>query len=428
MRTIKLSLIAAAAAASIAGCTVKDVDTPPLAGPSSLARTIMMVADRDTLIQDGVQEASIRLTAIVQPGQSENVRLRAEVVVDGVPQDYGTLSNKFPITPTTIFYRAPAAPTTPGGQIPTTVVIRVTPDDSGDFNAEVSRQLSLRLVPPGIILPTNPNLVPDFTFTPTTPAVLNVVTFDASPTTNGGASCRTACTFTWNFGDGTSGAGLTTTHQFRTVGNFAVSLTATDNRGASQSVVKVVPVAAGPPPTAQFTVSPTTPGVDQDVFFNASQSAPAANSGRTITSYDWSFGDGNRGSGVVTSHRYEAAGVYTVQLTVEDDAGSITNSAPTQLTVGQPAGPVPTAALTCTGGNAGRSQAVSCNASGSRPGSGSNVSSYTFNWGDGSPEETHTNPVQSHLYPHAGSYTVTVTVRDSLGRTATAQQSVTVAP
>ena len=34
---------------SIAACTVKDVDTPPLAGPSSLARTIVMVADRDTL-------------------------------------------------------------------------------------------------------------------------------------------------------------------------------------------------------------------------------------------------------------------------------------------------------------------------------------------------------------------------------------------
>src|SRR5687767_15800285 len=94
MRTIKLSLIAAIAATAVAGCTVKDVDTPAFSGPSSMARTIVMTADRDTLFQDGVSEAAIRLTAQVQPGQSENVRLRAQVFVDGVAQDFGTLSNK----------------------------------------------------------------------------------------------------------------------------------------------------------------------------------------------------------------------------------------------------------------------------------------------------------------------------------------------
>ena len=56
MRTIKLSLVAAVAASVFAGCTVEDVDTPPLAGPSSLARTILMIVDRDTLVQDGQQE------------------------------------------------------------------------------------------------------------------------------------------------------------------------------------------------------------------------------------------------------------------------------------------------------------------------------------------------------------------------------------
>ena len=107
MRTLRLSLVAAIATASIAACTVKEVDMPPLAGPSSLARTIIMIADRDTILQDGSQEAAIRLTAQVQPGQSENVRLRAQVFVDGVAQDFGTLSNKTPITPTTIFNTNP---------------------------------------------------------------------------------------------------------------------------------------------------------------------------------------------------------------------------------------------------------------------------------------------------------------------------------
>src|SRR5688572_27608239 len=268
MRTIKLSLVTALVASAFAGCTVKKVDTPALSGPSSLARTIIMTADRDTLLQDGSQEASIRLTAQVQPGQSENVRLRAQVFVDGVAQDFGTLSNKSPITPTTIFYRAPAAPTTVGGQVPTTVTIAVTPDDSGDFRGETTRTIDLRLIPPGVILPTNPNLAANFTFSPAAPLVMDVVSFDATTTTNNGASCATACTFAWDFGDGTTGTGQVTTHQFRRVGSFQVRLTVTDARGATAVSVRTVNVAPGAPPTnVSFTTSPANPGVNQEIFF-----------------------------------------------------------------------------------------------------------------------------------------------------------------
>ena len=62
MRTLKLTVLAALAATAVAGCTVQDVDTPPLAGPSSLARTIVITADRDTLLQDGLQEVGPQLT------------------------------------------------------------------------------------------------------------------------------------------------------------------------------------------------------------------------------------------------------------------------------------------------------------------------------------------------------------------------------
>lgn len=426
MRTIKLALIAALAVTTYSACTVKEVETPPLSGPSSLARTIVMFADRDTLVQDGNQEAAIRVTAQVQPGQSENVRLRAQVFVDGIAQDFGTLSNKNPITPTTIFYRAPAAPTTAGGHVPTTVTIAVTPDDSGDFRGETTRTIDLRLIPPGVILPINPNLVAAFTFTPAAPQVLNTVSFNAATTTNGGAACNTACNYAWDFGDGTGASGQTATHQFRTVGNFQVRLTVTDNRGATATAVQTIPVAPGTPPTALFTTSPATPGVNQDVFFNASQSTPAA--GRTITSYEWSFGDGDSGSGVVVSHRFTAPGTYQVQLTNTDDAGSIGRSAPAQLVVGGGAGPEPTAELTFSPAAPKPNTPVSFNASASRPGSGANIVSYVFNWGDGSLEETHTNPLQSHVYTGAGDFTATVTVTDSLGRKASAQVEVPVAP
>lgn len=425
MRTTKLSLIAALAATAFAACTVKDVDTPALAGPSALARTIIMVADRDTLLQDGVSEAAIRLTAVVQPGQSENVRLRAQVFVDGVAQDFGTLSNKNPITPTTIFYRAPAASTNPAGQVPTTVTISVTPDDQGDFRSEFSRELDIRLIPPGVILPNNPNLVPSFTLSPDPPKVMDVVTFDASATTNNGAACGTACTFAWDFGDGTTAAGQVVTHQFRRVGTFVVRLTVTDARGASAVRQVAVSVGEGEPPTASFTTSPSNPGVNQDVFFNASESKAVAP--RTIARYDWLFGDGNSGSGSVVTHRYTAPGNYSVQLTVTDDAGSVGRST-TSLQVGPVVGPEPTADLVCSPSSPKPGQTFSCNASGSRPSTGANITSYTFNWGDGSPEEVETSPLQTHTYRGTGTFTVTLTVRDSSGKSAFDQITVTVTP
>ena len=55
---------------------------------------------------------------------------------------------------------------------------------SGDFRSEFARELDLRLLPQGILLPINPNLAADFTFTPAAPKVLEVVTFDASTSTN----------------------------------------------------------------------------------------------------------------------------------------------------------------------------------------------------------------------------------------------------
>jgi PKD repeat protein len=423
MRTTTLALITALAAGTLAGCTVTDVDTPPLAGPSSFSRSILMQANKDTLQQDGFDEAAITLTALVQPGQSENISLRAQVFVDGVAQDFGTLSTKNPITPTTLLYRAPAAPSNPAGQVPTTVTIAVTPVDSGDFRAEVARTIDIRLVPPGVILPSNPNLAARFTFAPLTPQVLNTVTFDASTTTNGGSACLSACTYAWSFGDGTTGSGITLTHQFRTVGSFPVSLTVTDIRGASATTSQTVPVSPGTPPTASFTTSPATPGVDQDIFFNASASTPAA--GRSIVSYDWTFGDGASGTGVLTRHSYSGAGNYTVQLAATDDAGSIGRST-ASLQVGPTVGALPTADLTFLPAAPQPNQAVRFDASGSRPGSGATIVSYTFSWGDGSDDEVTTNPIQSHTYNPAGTYVATVTVRDSLGRTATAQVEVEV--
>lgn len=55
------------------------------------------------------------------------------------------------------------------------------------------------------------------------------------------------------------------------------------------------------------------------VFFDASRSTD--NIG--IIDYKWDFGDGSNGSGMATNHVYDAAGVYTVTLTVTDVSSNI---------------------------------------------------------------------------------------------------------
>ncbi|MEM2878246.1 MAG: PKD domain-containing protein [Candidatus Hadarchaeales archaeon] len=71
------------------------------------------------------------------------------------------------------------------------------------------------------------------------------------------------------------------------------------------------------PPTAMFTYSPSSPTVDDDVFFiNMSTDIDG-----TIISYSWNFGDGNTSTDQNPIHKYSTAGTYSVRLTVTDNGG-----------------------------------------------------------------------------------------------------------
>lgn len=425
MRTTLRLLTLIGVLSALAGCTVKDVDTPALAGPSTLAHSIVMVADRDTLTQNGVDFTDIRITSLGPNGQSESVALAAQIQIAGVAQDFGALSTKSVITPATIRYTAPAASTIAAAQQATTVTIAVTPASSGDFRGETARQLDLRLVPQGVILPTNPSLVAAFTFTPASPQAFQTVTFDAATSTinTPAVACTTSCTYAWNFGDGTTGTGITATKVFRSPGNFTVTLTVTDARGAQASTAKTVTTTTPAQPTGDFTLSPSTNiATNVDVAFNASA---VQWSGRTITRYDWNFGDGDRGTGITTTHKFRGAGTFTVTLTVTDDLGATGQLAKT-VTVTTLGGA--TANLTASTSTARVGQRIVFDATGSIPSAGGTIVSYKFIWGDGG-EETSDNPIQSHTYTTASGttgYTVTVVITDSNGKTATKSVTVTV--
>jgi len=56
-----------------------------------------------------------------------------------------------------------------------------------------------------------------------------------------------------------------------------------------------------------------------------------------IVSYEWDFGDGTTGNGIVTSHTYTEPGTYKAMLTVKDEAG---NSDTDSITVNVEAVPI----------------------------------------------------------------------------------------
>lgn len=302
-----------------------------------------------------------------------------------------------------------------------TVTIAVTPIDSGDFLNELARGVDIQLVPQGVILPTNPGLVAAFTVTPASPQAFSTAAFDASTTTNNGTACLTACNYAWNFGDGTSGSGMVTSHEYRTVGALQVSLTVTDSRGAQNTAVRTVTVAASTPPVASFLMSPTPVGVNQDVFFNAEQSR--ATLPRRIVSYGWNFGDGRTASGVTTARSFSTVGTYSIVLTVTDDAGSIGQA--TQSLSVTAAGAGISAALVFSP-TAPLTTATEINFDASASTSTNPIVEYKFNWGDGSSEELQPGPINRHRFTRAGTYVVRLTIKDSLGRTATTTVSVTI--
>jgi len=68
-----------------------------------------------------------------------------------------------------------------------------------------------------------------FTFSPVIPEVNQIVNFNAITSTAG--SNRTIEQYDWDFGDGTVGEGVKTTHAYTIAGVYLVTLTLTDDQG-----------------------------------------------------------------------------------------------------------------------------------------------------------------------------------------------------
>ena len=72
-------------------------------------------------------------------------------------------------------------------------------------------------------------------------------------------------------------------------------------------------------PVSSFTMSEDEGLLPLTISFDASGSTDSDGS---ISSYEWSFGDGGISSGAMTSHVFDSIGEFEVSLTVTDNEGS----------------------------------------------------------------------------------------------------------
>ena len=324
-RRIAARVVSAFAAVALAGCGIESQSPPPLSGPSEFGLSVTLTANPDRVPRDGTSQSIVTVRVFDHTGRPQpNQGLLVGATPAGTGLSQAEIVTDANGTATFAVIAPPFAAVAPNNEI------RVSVSPRGD-NAANS---SVRSIPIGLLgTPNSTSPTATFTFTPETPEVTQVVVFDASASTDEGSLCGAGCSYTWNFGDGSTGSGQVTTHTFAAGGTFAVTLTVTDSTGAAGTSVQGVEVGAPEAPEAQFVFSPTAPDVSNatnTVQFNAGTSTVGA--GATIVSYAWNFGDGGTGTGVSLAHLFAAAGTYNVVLTVTDNLGR-TNSTSQAVTV-----------------------------------------------------------------------------------------------
>jgi PKD repeat protein len=226
---------------------------------------------------------------------------------------------------------------------------------------------------------------------------------DGSASSVAGASITS---YAWNWGDGSTTSGVTSSHTFLAEGAQTVTLTVTSSRGATSQVSQLVSVEApNVGPVASFTTTCTL----LDCTFDASGSSDPDGS---IVAWDWQFGETGTGAGATAPHTFAAPGTYQVTLTVTDDEGALSEKTESVKVVSSPTADFTSTcvSLTCT-----------FDASGSLA-PGSAVATYTWTY----PGGTGSGETDAHTFAGSGSYPVTLEIETLEGLTAQVTRNIVV--
>ena len=256
-------------------------------------------------------------------------------------------------------------------------------------------------------------------------------TFLACSLDASGSVALVGATFAWSFGDGTTGAGSTTTHTFAAGGTFPVTLTVTDANGSSVPVVRSVAVVANRPPTALITLpysnaSFTRPSNSTVAVAIAGTGVDPEDGALSGGSLIWtSSRDGQIGTGSSFTKNDLSVGVHTITLTAVDSQGATAVASITITVVSGPPLPVAVFTFSCAPAISALSHICSLDATGSA--SNGSFPAFPFFWdfGDGRTLTTATART-AHPWPATGTYVVTLRVTNAAGLTSAVSQAVTV--
>jgi len=239
------------------------------------------------------------------------------------------------------------------------------------------------------ITPLNPPPAVDFSATPTLGGAPLSVQFTSVVT-------NSVTSYAWNFGDGQTSGAANPAHSYTASGVYTVTLTASGPGGiATKRRSSYITVTNTPtPPVAAFSATPVSGVTPLDVVFTNQSTG-------TITSWQWSFGDGQTSSAANSTHRYTTPGVYAVTLTASGPGGSDVETKVGYIQVSEPvAAPVAAFSATPTAGAAPLAVQFTDQSTGS-------ITGWQWNFGDGT---TSTAQSPAHTYNAAGLYTVTLTI------------------
>lgn len=197
----------------------------------------------------------------------------------------------------------------------------------------------------------------------------------------------------WSFGDGITSAAKNPMHAFNDTGNFSIKLVAWNN-GCADSVTKnnIIKIK---PAVAKFGIVYSCLNRKQVQFIDSSILAQ---------SWAWDFGDGSTATGKPQAHTYATAGTYNVMLTVTH--GTCTDTVIKQVNIADYNPTINTIAdSVCRGGSIVFTVANIDTTS---------IAKYSWDFGDGIIDSGDISII-THNFTSAGSYPVTLTIRDTLG-------------
>ncbi|MBI2418640.1 MAG: PKD domain-containing protein [Ignavibacteriales bacterium] len=296
-----------------------------------------------------------------------------------------------------------------GGALPThsfakAGIYRVTLSITGDVKGDCNNSDSDELIVSVIDAPKS-----DFDVPQNFP-VGKSLNLTANPTVSSGVQVTG---YFWDFGDGTKDSGRVVQKVYNKFGQYFISLlikTDAKTDCFEASVKKLIIL--NEKPAARIS-SAKIIGPNQPLDLDASKSSDADG---PVQYFDWNFGDGSTGKGVIQKHRYQKPGLYKVELQVKDNTTLENNISFDTVTIRVNAEPIPVGKYPAA---SAPGEKIDFSASESNDPDGT-IKEYQWDFGDG---QTASGMNVTHVYALPGMYNVTLAVDDgdNLGNSRTEQ-------